>query len=595
MKENIRDRVKALRSMMSQAKLDAYILTGADPHLSEYPAARWESRTWISGFTGSAGTIVVTKDKAGLWTDSRYFIQAEVELADTGIELYKMGLPDTLSVEEFLFAELKKESVVGVDGSSYSATSAEHLSGLLKKKQIQLDITQDLVGEIWKDRPTIPNKEVFAMPLSLSGVATPDKLNKIVDKVHQQGADATLLSALDEVAWTLNVRGSDVDFNPVAVSYVYVSEEETVWFVLPEKVPAELAKLMENDGVRIVGYDALSDFLDHLDTNKRILLDKSKTNALIYQQVSNRCEILNLPSPVALLKSVKNETELRGFRSAMIKDGVALVRFLKWLEESLAKGAEVTEMSAADQLTYFRSQQAHYVSNSFATIAGYKAHGAIVHYRATKHTDTVLKQEGLFLVDSGAQYMDGTTDITRTLSLGNPTDAEKKDFTRVLKGHISLAKCKFPRGTRGSQLDILARKALWDAGLNFLHGTGHGIGHFLNVHEGPQNIRMEENPVKLEPGMVTSNEPGVYRAGQYGIRIENLIVVHKESETVFGEFYDFETITLCPIDTSLVIVSMLSMRERIWLNKYHEMVYERLSPYLSEEEKTWLKTKTVEI
>lgn len=595
MKENIRSRVKALRELMKSEKLDAYIITSADPHLSEYPATRWQGRTWISGFTGSAGTVVITDGKAGLWTDSRYFIQAESELSDTGIELYKLGVADAIQVEDFLLNELKSGSVVGVDGMTYAASTSDSLSKLLSKKNIRLITTLDLVDRIWTDRPAVPNLPVFEMPISLAGVSAAQKLNTIVDNIHKQGADATLLSALDEVAWALNIRGSDVDYNPVAVSYAFISEEETVWFVLPEKVPEDIRKRMEADGIQIADYDRIGDYLQQLNSEKSILLDHTKTNASIYRQIAERCEIIHAPSPVALLKSIKNETELAGFRSAMVKDGIALVRFFRWLEAALQQGEKVTEMGVDKQLTFFRSQQDQYVSNSFGTIAGYKEHGAIVHYSASEETNATLASEGLLLIDSGAQYMDGTTDITRTISLGNPTDAEKKDFTRVLKGHISLAKCKFPRGTRGSQLDILARKALWDSGLNFLHGTGHGIGHFLNVHEGPQSIRMEENSVKLEPGMVTSNEPGVYRAGQYGIRIENLIVVHRESETEFGEFYDFETITLCPIDTSLIIVSMLSMRERMWLNKYHERVYDRLSPYLNEEEKEWLKTKTAEI
>lgn len=595
MKEDIRNRVKALRELMKREQIDAYIITSADPHLSEYPATRWEGRTWISGFTGSAGTVIVTKDKAGLWTDSRYFLQAASELEDTGIDLYKMGMPSTMLIEDFLLSTLKSGSVVGVDGMTYSASAAEALARVLSKKNIRLNITLDLIDRIWKDRPDVPAFPVFEMPLSLSGEATPNKLVTIIDRVHQQGADATLLSALDEVAWTLNIRGRDVDYNPVAVSYLFVSEEETIWFILPEKISNELRKRITEDGVHIAHYDELNAYLKQFDRDKHILLDQTKTNAAIYKELAERGQVVNLPSPAALLKSIKNETELQGFRNAMIKDGVALIRFFRWIEESMQKGEKLTEMSISKQLSQFRSQQDLYISDSFSTIAGYKEHGAIVHYEATEATDATLLPEGLLLVDSGAQYMDGTTDITRTISLGNPTDAEKKDFTRVLKGNISLAKCKFPRGTRGSQLDILARKALWDAGLNFLHGTGHGVGHFLNVHEGPQSIRMEENSIKLEPGMVTSNEPGIYRAGQYGIRIENLIVVHRESETEFGEFYDFETITLCPIDTSLIIASMLSMRERIWLNKYHERVYERLSPHLNEDEKKWLKNKTAEI
>lgn len=595
MKTNIAERIALLRESMKQQNIAAYIIPNSDPHLSEYPADCWKAREWISGFTGSAGTVVVTMNKAGLWTDSRYFLQAAQQLDGSGIELFKMGLPDTPSLQQFLLHELNKDDVVGLNGETYSAAEALSLTAMLKRKGIRVDTSKDLTSELWTDRPSMPGNPLFLLPVEYSGVAVNEKLITLNNKLQQAGADCTVLCALDEIAWTFNIRGNDVSYNPVVVSYAFISEDETVLFVQPKKLTAETAEQLKKEGVTLADYSKITDYLARLKPGTTILMDKNKTNAALYNAIPDTCSKLEAPSPVAMLKAIKNETEIKGFRNAMIKDGVAMTRFYMWLEKALANGEKVTEMSAAEKLTAFRSEQELYVTDSFETICGYKAHGAIVHYSATPESDATLSQDGLLLIDSGAQYFDGTTDITRTWTLGNPTDAQKKDFTRVLKGHISLAKCKFPQGTRGCQLDILARKALWDCGTNYLHGTGHGIGHFLNVHEGPQSIRMEENPVSLQPGMVTSNEPGLYRTDEHGIRIENLILVREDSETEFGKFYSFETLTLFPIDRKLVVVPMLSVREHAWLNKYHQTVYEALSPHLNEEEKAWLKDKTAEI
>ncbi|MCC8170479.1 MAG: aminopeptidase P family protein [Parabacteroides sp.] len=595
MKNDSTERIALLRDAMKRAGIAAYIIPSSDPHLSEYPADCWKARTWISGFTGSAGTVVVTAGKAGLWTDSRYFLQAAAQLEGSGIELYKSGLPDTPTFQQFLLHELEEGQTVALNGETYSAADARLLAAVLKKKNIRLDTGKDLIAGLWKDRPALPSEPFFILPETYSGMPAHEKLIRINNKLREAGADCTVLCALDEIAWTFNIRGNDVSYNPVVVSYAFISEDESVLFVQPQKITAEAAEQLKKEGVTLADYSRITAYLAHLKPDTAILVDTKKTNAALYDAIPASCPRIETDSPVALLKAVKNETELNGFRNAMVKDGVAMVRFYIWLEKALAAGEKVTELSAAEKLTAFRSEQDLYVTDSFGTICGYREHGAIVHYSATPESNAVLRNEGLLLIDSGAQYFDGTTDITRTWTLGNPTEAQKKDFTRVLKGHISLAKCKFPQGTRGSQLDILARKALWDCGLNYLHGTGHGIGHFLNVHEGPQSIRMEENPTALQPGMVISNEPGLYRTGEYGIRTENLIVVREDSETEFGRFYSFETLTLCPIDRELIIVPMLSAREHAWLNKYHQTVYDALSPHLEEEEKEWLKAKTAEI
>lgn len=595
MKTNIPERIAALREAMRQQKVDAYIIPSSDPHLSEYPADRWKSREWISGFTGSAGTIVVTADKAGLWTDSRYFLQAANQLEGSGIELYKMALPETPSIVDFLLHELHTGQTVGLDGQTYSAAEANALATKLGRKEIKLDTSADLIDTIWSDRPSVPGNPIFEMPEELSGASVREKLDQLNNKLRGEGADCLILAALDEIAWTFNIRGTDVTYNPVVVSYAFVSEDESVLFIKPEKLTAEIADHLKKEGVTLAEYSMIRKYLSRLPESSRVFVDMNKTNVSLYNALPKGCAIIEGISPANHLKSIKNETEIKGFQNAVLKDGVALTKFYIWLEKQMAEGAKVTEISAAEKLTALRAEQPQYIMDSFGTICGYAGHGAIVHYSATPETDATLRPEGLLLIDSGAQYLDGTTDITRTIALGDVTEQMKKDFTRVLKGTISLAKSKFPAGTRGSQIDILARKALWDSGINYLHGTGHGIGHCLNVHEGPQSIRMEENPVPLRPGMVISDEPAMYRPGEYGIRTENMILVREDSETEFGKFLGFDTLTLCFIDTRLVILPMLSVREHAWLNKYHQEVYDKISPFLNEEEKAWLKEKTAEI
>ena len=596
MKTNIPERIAALREAMKQHKIDAYIIPTSDPHMSEYPADCWKYREWISGFTGSAGTGIITADKAGLWTDSRYFLQASTQLEGTGIELFKMMLPETPTIPEFLTHELKEGQTVGLNGETYSLADARSLEKALAEKEIKLNTNASLIDPIWKERPAIPEAPMFEMPIELSGKSTEDKLIDINKMLHKAGADCTILSALDEVAWTFNIRGTDVAYNPVVISYAFVSEKESVLFVNPKKIPAEIAEHLKKEGVTLADYGMLATFLSRLPEQTRVFIDSKRTNVAIYNALPKSSILIEGTSPANHLKSIKNETEIKGFRNAVLKDGIAMTKFYFWLEKMLKAGEKVTELSAAAKLTALRSEQPQYVMDSFASISSYGPHGAVVHYSPTPETDTELKTDSLYLLDSGAQYLDGTTDITRTIALcDEPSEQMKKDFTRALKGTIGIAKCKFPAGIRGCLIDAFARKALWDAGINYLHGTCHGIGHCLNVHEGPQSIRMEENPVILEPGMVMSDEPAMYRPGEYGIRTENMILIREDSETEFGKFLGFETLTLCYIDTKLVIPSMLSVREHAWLNKYHQMVYDLVSPHLNEEEKAWLKEKTAEI
>lgn len=596
MKTNIPERIAALREAMKQHKIDAYIIPTSDPHMSEYPADCWKYREWISGFTGSAGTVIITADKAGLWTDSRYFLQASTQLEGTGIELFKMMLPETPTIPEFLTHELKEGQTVGLNGETYSLADARSLEKALAEKEIKLNTNASLIDPIWKERPAIPEAPMFEMPIELSGKSTEDKLIDINKMLHKAGADCTILSALDEVAWTFNIRGTDVAYNPVVISYAFVSEKESVLFVNPKKIPAEIAEHLKKEGVTLADYGMLATFLSRLPERTRVFIDSKRTNVAIYNALPKSSILIEGISPANHLKSIKNEAEIKGFRNAVLKDGIAMTKFYFWLEKMLKAGEKVTELSAAAKLTALRSEQPQYVMDSFASISSYGPHGAVVHYSPTPETDTELKTDSLYLLDSGAQYLDGTTDITRTIALcDEPSEQMKKDFTRALKGTIGIAKCKFPAGIRGCLIDAFARKALWDAGINYLHGTCHGIGHCLNVHEGPQSIRMEENPVILEPGMVMSDEPAMYHPGEYGIRTENMILIREDSETEFGKFLGFETLTLCYIDTKLVIPSMLSVREHAWLNKYHQMVYDLVSPHLNEEEKAWLKEKTAEI
>lgn len=593
-KNDIPERLSALRKFMESKNLNVFVIPSTDPHLSEYPAATWESRKWISGFTGSAGTIVVTLKEAGLFTDSRYFLQGKTELANTGIDLFKVGLPETPEMIDWIIDQAGENGKVGIDGLVYAAADAQLLENRLKRKNIELVTQFDPFAEIWKDRPEIPTNEIFILPEDVTGESAKSKINRIVEVLKKEDADGMLMVTLDAIAWTFNIRGNDVDFNPVAVAYSYISEKETVLFINPKKLTNEVADNLKQQGVTLAAYDKIFDFVSNLPANSSVLVTGSKINRRLLQTIPANCTVIDVPSLADLMKSKKNETELKGFRNAMLKDGIALVKFYMWMEKAVPAG-EVTEVTIEDKLREYRSQQPLYFGESFNTIAGYAGNGAIVHYHATPENHSKVEPKGLMLIDSGAQFMDGTTDITRTLAVGELTEQMKKDYTNVLKGHIQIATAIYPQGTRGSQLDVLARKALWDNCLHYSHGTGHGIGHFLNVHEGPQNIRLEENSVTLQPGMVTSNEPGLYRADEYGIRIENLIVTQEYKKNEFGTFYNFETITLCPIDTTPIVKDLLTDKEIEWLNNYHTMVFDKLNSHLNSEEKAWLKEKTKHI
>ena len=590
MKQSIKERIHALRMTFRPNNIKAFIIPSTDPHLSEYVAPYWMSREWISGFTGSAGTAVILMDKAGLWTDSRYFLQAEKELEGSGITLYKEMLPETPSITKFLCQNLKPGESVSIDGKMFSVQQVEQMKEDLAPYQLQVNLFGDPLKNIWKDRPSMPDAPAFIYDVKYAGKSCGEKVAAIRTELKKKGIFALFLSSLDEIAWTLNLRGSDVHCNPVIVSYLLVTQDEVVYFISPEKITQEVNEYLQEQQVSLRKYDEAESFLNSF-AGENILIDPKKTNYAIYSAINPACKVVRGESPVTLLKAIRNEQEIAGIHHAMQRDGVALVKFLKWLEASVLSGKE-TELSVDRKLHEFRAAQPLYMGESFDTIAGYKEHGAIVHYSATEESDVTLQSKGFLLLDSGAQYLDGTTDITRTIALGELTEEEKTDYTLILKGQIALAMAKFPAGTRGAQLDVLARMPIWSHGMNFLHGTGHGVGHFLSVHEGPQSIRMNENPIVLQPGMVTSNEPGVYKAGSHGIRTENLTLVCKDKEGMFGEYFKFETITLCPICKKGIIKEMLTAEEVKWFNDYHQTVYKKLSPSLNEEEKKWLLEAT---
>ena len=587
MKQSIKQRVDSLRAILRNEGILAFIIPSTDPHMSEYVAPHWQSREWISGFTGSAGTVVITLDDAGLWTDSRYFLQAAEQLKDSGIALYKEMLPETPSIPSFLKSKLHDGDCVGIDGSVFSTAEAHALKNDLAQAGISFKSIADPMNQLWSGRPSMPDAPVFIHEMQYAGKSIEEKLSAIRQEMAQNNVESILISALDEIAWTLNLRGNDVHCNPVFISYLFITSTDVHLFIQPNKLTQEVADYLHASAIQTHDYAEIGTFL-HTLTAKNILLNPQKTNYALYTAINPACNICEGASPITLLKSIRNEQEIAGIHNAMTRDGIALVKFLKWLEEAVPQGNQ-SEISVDKKLHQLRAEQPLYMGESFDTIAGYKAHGAIVHYEATPESDAKLAPEGFLLLDSGAQYLDGTTDITRTIALGELTEEEKEDYTLILKGHINLAMAVFPEGTRGAQLDALARIPIWKRGMNYLHGTGHGIGHFLNVHEGPQSIRMNENPITLRPGMLTSNEPGVYKTGSHGIRIENLILTTVAGEGMYGRYLQFETVTLCPICKKGIIKSLLNAEEIEWFNHYHLTVFNTLSPYLNEEEKSWLQ------
>ena len=596
MKTEIKSKLAALRTEMEARQLSAFIVPSTDPHSGEYVPEHWESRKWISGFTGSAGTAVITLTDAGLWTDSRYFIQAEEQLSGTGIRLFKDRLPETPSIGEWLGSVLKAGDKVGIDGWVNSHQEVLGLRNELKTKGLTLEtMTEDIFDTLWTDRPSLPQSPVFILDETKTGASCSEKIGRIQEAIAKNGASAIILSALDEIAWTLNLRGKDVHCNPVFISYLLITKENYTLYILEEKITSEIRSYLGSHQVAIKPYSDLAEDLHKFDSKRKGVLQISPlANEALYHLSTRYAETIIAPSPVALMKAVKNETEQSGFRKAMERDGVALVKFLRWLEEAVPAGNE-SEISIDHKLYQLRAEQANFHGISFDTIAGYKEHAAIVHYEATPETDIPLKPEGLLLLDSGAQYLDGTTDITRTIALGPLTKEEKTDYTLVLKGHLHLQNAQFPAGTCGTQLDVLARIAMWKCGINYMHGTGHGIGHFLCVHEGPHQVRMNHVPTPLEPGMILTDEPGIYKAGRHGIRIENTLLIVPAQETEFGTFYKFEPLTLCPIDKKAITIEIMTDEEVTWLNEYHQMVYDRLCPLLDKDEQTWLKEATTPI
>ena len=580
--------LEALRDLMRSKHIDAVIISGTDPHQSEYPSEHWKFRDYVSGFTGSNGTAVVTLDDAGLWTDSRYFLQAAEQLEDSGFTLRKENIPGEPTVLEWLGEVLDEDAVVGVDGRLFSLIEANRIEMFCAQNGFMFAPDFRAAEAIWTDRPARPMNPAFVHDEALAGEDVDSKISRVVDALDAADADGLLITALDEIAWLLNLRGSDVDYTPVVIAFAYVSEDERVLFIDSEKVTSEVKDHLKKYRVKIKDYDDIEKFLGKISSTATVMVDPNRVSDALGQAMI--CNKTYMASPVIALKGVKNECQIAGFRQAMLYDGAAMVRMMMWLEQNVANG--ITEMDVDRRLQQERAAYASNRGDSFHMIAGYKDHGAIVHYEATDESAYTLAPDGLLLIDTGGQYLEGTTDITRTISLGNPTAAEKHDYTLILKGHLALARAVFPKGTMGVQLDVLARGPLWNEGMTYLHGTGHGVGHFLGCHEGPQSIRMEANPTPLELGMVTSNEPGIYKTGEYGIRTENLLLcVPACSNEEWGEFYKFESLTLFPYDTTLMDMDMLSREEVKQINDYHAMVCERLRPLLSADEAQWLEQK----
>ena len=592
MVDKIKQRLDDLREVMRREKLAAFIFPSTDAHQSEYVASHWQGREWISGFDGSAGTAVVTLDRAALWTDSRYFLAAEQQLQGTEYQLMKLRVEGTPTIGQWLIEQLAdvESPEVGLDGMVNSFHDTQALVDELRKAAgITVRTNFDPLEVIWKDRPSIPVNPVEIQPLEFAGESFQSKLSRIRTALRELHADGMLVSALDDIAWTLNLRGSDVHCVPVFVSYLLIASDKVSLFVDEEKLTPAVRDYLVGNGVSLYKYNKVEEGLRNY-SEYNILLDGDETSFRLWKTVKCR-EIVSFTSPIPAMKAIKNQTEIAGFRSAMLRDGVAMVKFLRWLKPAVEQGGQ-TEMSINEKLTSLRAEQEYFRGLSFDTIAGYQEHGAIVHYEATPQTDAVLRPEGLILIDSGAQYQDGTTDITRTIALGPVSERIKYIYTLVLKAHIQMELVKFPDGASGTQLDAVGRACLWRAGLNYLHGTGHGVGSYLSVHEGPHQIRMEWKPTPLRSGMTVTDEPGIYLTGEFGVRIENTLLVKDYMQTEMGKFLQMESLTLCPIDTAPIDVLLLTEEEKNWLNVYHQLVFEKLSPWLDEVDKNWLREAT---
>ena len=595
----IKQRIENIRDLMKEKNIYAYIVPSSDYHQSEYVGDYFKSREFMSGFTGSAGTLIISMDEAGLWTDGRYFIQAENELKDSGIKLFKMGEEGVPTIEEYLLEKLPKNSTLGFDGRVMSVKEGQSLANKLAFKGINIEYKYDLVNDIWEDRCSLPTGKAFLLGTEYSGESFSDKLSRIRAVMKEKKATTHILASLDDIAWLFNIRGRDVKSNPVVLSYAVISIDSVYLFIDKNKIGKDIRAELSKENVQIKGYEEVYEFIKNIDENEVVLIDTSKVNYAIYNNIPSNVQKIEERNPSILFKSIKNEIELKNIRNSHIKDGVAFTKFMYWLKNNIGK-IEITEISATQKLEEFRREQDKFIEPSFSTIAAYKDHAAMMHYSATEESNYKLEPRDLFLVDSGGQYFDGTTDITRTIALGPIPENVRKDFTNVVRGMIRLSKAKFLYGCRGYNLDILARGPLWEEGVDYKCGTGHGIGFVLNVHEGPNGFRWKvrediDDTCILEEGMVTTNEPGVYVENSHGIRIENEIVVRKAEKNEYGQFMDFEVITFAPIDLDAIDESLILKDEKVYLNNYHKQVYDKISPYLNEEEKQWLKTYTREI
>ena len=595
----IKQRIENIRDLMKEKNIYAYIVPSSDYHQSEYVGDYFKSREFMSGFTGSAGTLIISMDEAGLWTDGRYFIQAENELKDSGIKLFKMGEEGVPTIEEYLLEKLPKNSTLGFDGRVMSVKEGQSLANKLAFKGINIEYKYDLVNDIWEDRCSLPTEKAFLLGTEYSGESFSDKLSRIRAVMKEKKATTHILASLDDIAWLFNIRGRDVKSNPVVLSYAVISIDSVYLFIDKNKIGKDIRAELSKENVQIKGYEEVYEFIKNIDENEVVLIDTSKVNYAIYNNIPSNVQKIEERNPSILFKSIKNEIELKNIRNSHIKDGVAFTKFMYWLKNNIGK-IEITEISATQKLEEFRREQDKFIEPSFSTIAAYKDHAAMMHYSATEESNYKLEPRDLFLVDSGGQYFDGTTDITRTIALGPIPENVRKDFTNVVRGMIRLSKAKFLYGCRGYNLDILARGPLWEEGVDYKCGTGHGIGFVLNVHEGPNGFRWKvrediDDSCILEEGMVTTNEPGVYVENSHGIRIENEIVVRKAEKNEYGQFMDFEVITFAPIDLDAIDESLILKDEKVYLNNYHKQVYDKISLYLNEEEKQWLKTYTREI
>ncbi|MVX67136.1 M24 family metallopeptidase [Clostridium chromiireducens] len=589
----VSEKIQKLRELMKKEKIDYYIVPSGDFHQSEYVAECFKSRAYITGFTGSAGTALIGKEKAILWTDGRYFIQANEQLKDSGVELFKIGIPGWPTLEEWLMDNMSEGQTLSFDGRVVSVNQYKEILRIKENKNINIVMDKDLIEQIWTDKPEMPKEMIFLHDIKYCGKSASEKIQEVRNEMKKLGGKSYIISSLDDIAWLYNIRGNDVKYTPVALAYALIDEKEAVLYINEEKVSGIDKEELSSEGIKIKSYEDI--FEDIKEIKDSVILDADKVSAYIYDQIHDNAKKIEELNISTKLKSIKNNIEIKSIKNCQFRDGVAMVKFIKWIKENVDKET-ITELTLADKLCKIRSQGDLFIEESFGTIAGYKEHAAMMHYSATEESAYKLEKEGILLVDSGGQYFDGTTDITRSIILGKISEEEKRDFTLVLKAHINLMKAKFLKGTTGSNIDILSRRVLWEEGIDYKCGTGHGVGFCLSVHEGPQTIRPIPNKISLEPGMILTNEPGIYREGKHGIRTENImLVIEAENNDEFGEFYKFETMSYCPIDIEGIDSELLTREEKDWLNNYHKETYEKLSPFLNDDEKQFLKEVTREI